>query len=1124
MNLPVIVGLLAASHGFMPVVESAREIPVADEVDVLIVGGTVAGVSAATAAAAEGAKVYLAGGFTYLGEDMAGTLELECASGDAATPLERRMLRFEQAYAPYGYDHGPGFKFKGGYQYRCNPHDKFADGAAPHSPWDSVFYIGDASVFCTLERQERIEAVEVVVIENDDPAADAALSIDHRGTLKSGQRGPLTGAVTLTFLDGPRAGETVQLERTGKTAPCRGIVIRDVECSLQHTSEFAAPVNAEFSRARLDVSPAAGAACHLLSRIRFRRLAAERCERTPTPLAVKRIMDRELVSFGVKFITGSPVSDLLVGGSGCLAGAVVANRNGRQAILAKSVVDATRYSSLSHLGGPLAPGVPGSVRFTRVIQAVDPPQGVSAEAFDLDRAPTHHPTEHLRLFRCAFELPMADWSYASLVRAESLARELTWCPSTTDDADQLRLAEFPVLVGRPFLRSVPDAGPLGARIRAGEAAGRAAAAEARVRPALAGVSVEAVKSVAGGAEDVRELLFGLRPYDRGVQRRTVSSQAREIPVLGEYDVVVVGGGTSGTPAAIAAARGGARTLLVEYIHTLGGVGTDGRVLGYYCGNKCGFVEEFDFTVARSDAAKVRGWGRTAYPRSETWRRLCANAGVDVWYGTMAEGAVVSGRKVGGVVVVTPFGRGVVRAKCVVDATGNSDVAAAAGAKTEFLDAHELALQSAGKAPHRYGHGATNSDFGLVNDSDALDLWLFGMRARAGSSTAWDIQQMVDSRERRRIVSDYAVQGWDVIAGRTFRDTVVIAWSRQDGHGYFSDEFGCVSPEDGFSKRSVAVPLRSLLPQDLDNIAVIGLGKGVAKDVVPFVRMQADLMNEGYAAGTCAATAAKTAGGDYRKIDIRAVQRILVDKGNLPSHVLGWEDSSLSLSDDELPAAVAGLADGYQGSEKVWIAGERAVPFLQSAYRSAQTDRARQIYAVLLGLRGDATGAETLAALLDGRQSLWTRKTFTYGRSMDIIGVALAAGRSKTAATDAAILRKVEALHDDSSMTAFRVATLAAEASGSPRLAPALAAALKRPGIGGWARSSATELPPQAGYGVGPEVDCCTRELALSRALVACGDSDGLGRRTLEAYARDPRGVYAEHANAVLERLQPRVRR
>ena len=49
------------------------------------------------------------------------------------------------------------------------------------------------------------------------------------------------------------------------------------------------------------------------------------------------------------------------------------------------------------------------------------------------------------------------------------------------------------------------------------------------------------------------------------------------------------------------------------------------------------------------------------------------------------------------------------------------------------------------------------------------------------------------------------------------------------------------------------------------------------------------------------------------------------------------------------------------------------------------------------------------------------------------------------------------------------------------------------------------------------MDRCIKELAVARALMACGDCDGLARKTLEAYAHDPRGVFAEHANAVLEK-------
>ena len=1114
------------------VVESARDIPVAAEVDVFVAGGTAAGVAAARAARAAGATVFLASGVPYVGEDMAGTLELgfETRGRSERSDIVARLRTAETDLAPYEYAHPRKFRFIGGWNYHNDSHEKFSTSADPVHPGDCVLYTNSVDILCTLEREEEIASIEVLVLENNNPNADASRSVDHRGAIGRGTRGPLTGRVAVKFLDGPRAGETLELARAEKGKSIDVDSVRDGEPaaeketginalrvgSRQHVTRFAVPLGGcRFRKVQVTAEPASGCVCHLVSRIRFRRAAAARTtDDDPSPLKVKKTFDRFLVESGVRFITGSPVTDLVVDEEGRVAGAVIANRSGRQAVLAKSVVDATPYAVLGRLGLPV-PDVGGKVRFTRTIVAGSAPAGIASEQLGDGFYISHSRFPTGRVYRCSLEFPLADGTYRSFAAAEMKAREITWTPSMFDAADRLRLVSpFSLPPAREFLHAVPDVSELESRIAAGAAAGKAAAAEAKARPAPKGMRVDGGKAVAArsGKGDVRELLGGLRPYDTHLSRRTIPSPPRELPVLGEFDVVVAGSGTAGTPAAISSAESGAKTLALEYLHIHGGVSTDGMILGYYDGNKCGFVTELE--KRKRSISAVQGM----YRASEAWRRWCAEAGVETWFGAFAQGAFVKDGKVAGVVVVTPQGRGVVLAKSVVDATGNSDVAAAAGAETTFISAREFALQSAGQSPHRLGRGGVNSDFGYVNDPCAWDLWLFSLRSRAGAPDAWDLQRLVDSRERRRIVPDRVLEGWDVVAGRKLRDTLVRAWSKQDSHGYLADDYCCVAEADGMDRHYSNVALSALLPKGVSGVAVIGLGKGVARDVVPITRMKADLMNEGCAAGYCAAAAAKK-GGEFRAIDVREVQRRLVRRGNLPAEVLQWDDSGEPPPDDMLASAAARVGDSFAGSASLMAAGRRSIPFLKKTYETAQDVPTRQAAAILLGMLHDASGAKTLADIVSGKTALANlRPRPAFGKSMFDIAAPLALGRTRSPLAVEPILHLLRKAEKDPSLERIRIATLAAEAHGSPELAPALARLLDLPGVGGWARKTPEELSPLGGYGLGSEGSRCIRELAVARALVACGDFDGRGRALLEAYSRDPRGVFAEHAAAVLEKF------
>ena len=1026
-----------------------------DRYDVLVVGGTTKGVEAAKAARAEGKNVFLVTPFSYLGEDLAGTLELGFEKGrQPRTPLEERLWRNLGGLAPF--DYWPDRPTDGlRWVFKNDAWNRLSEPGLPPSMSDTVLYLDDVTYRCKLRRPAKVARVEVLVVNCPGYKNPHILTAARQAALPPARqkvRHVATAGVTFTFADGPRKGETLTLTPQPKTISVPGDFCHETGTGIV----YAADINAEITAGQVKIAMVPTAHHQLVSRIHFPLVDAATSLEPPSPLKVKRTYDRELLDAGVDFLTSTAVRRVVRGDKGAISAVEVVNRSGRRMLRADRVVDATRYGLLGK-----TPTLAGPVRFSRVMIWNGPaPElpGVTLEPIGEPFTVAHSAFDG-RMYRCTFDLPMADGSYPSFAAAEWQARALTEVGAVVDAADQL--------VWR-------------------------------------------------------------QPAD--VPVASTPTSADELPVWGEFDVVVVGGGTAGVPAALAAARGGAKTLIVEYRDMLGGVGTDGMVGGLYDGNNVGFTDEFR-------RAYTKDKGVTHYARSTTWNRLCREEGIMVWFGAMGLDVRKAGNRVTGVEVSTEFGTGVVKATCVIDGTGSSDIAAAAGAETELVGAREFGLQSAGQSPQRLGYGGINSDFGFLNDADARDLWLFGLRARAGAPNAWDIAKLPNSRERRRIVPDLHYSGEDLVGRRTFPDVICQALSRQDPHGYLTDEFTYLAERSTISVPSrlearemfnVNIPLRATLPRGVVGVAVVGLSAGIERDVLSISRMQGDLMNMGYGVGTAAALAVKK-GGDFRAIDWAELRTNLVAKGVLRDETLNWRQDEDVTSDALIASAVKTLPDGYRGGHVIYRPEnrDRAWPLLRTAFGQATDEKARQVYAMALGLLGDGTGADVLADLVCGRRAFVDPRAghrgLHYGKGAVTSngedsarpGALLALGRTRTPQAREVLVAELAKLPPNAEFSTVRQLALGLEGLADPKAAAAIAAYLQSPGIAGYAVSGIDRLSPLGGYGVGPEMDLCLREIALARALIACGDHEGLARRTFDAYARDPRGILAAHAKAIL---------
>ena len=403
---------------------------------------------------------------------------------------------------------------------------------------------------------------------------------------------------------------------------------------------------------------------------------------------------------------------------------------------------------------------------------------------------------------------------------------------------------------------------------------------------------------------------------------TYQEPAREVPVVRDTDVIVVGGGPAGLAAAIAAARAGAKTTLIEQFGYLGGTATASLMA---CINGFrnqvepdrtqvvrGIAEEIVLALKQLDGLGKSPYAQKAYPTlpgqleysyaidTEKFKyvtlKLCIDAGVDILFHTWFSQPIVEDGVVRGVVVENKSGRQALLAKVIVDASGDGDVAARAGAPFWQVREDEAPRLNDG-IMYRIQFGASRPagnyacDFGsnavvwgpapgVLNGINADELSQGEIRARLAIYDDFAAKQkehpeladahvietppLLGIRQTRFIEGEYKLTADDAITGRRFED--VIAISPCPIIHYYG--YRRYLEHEGYD-----VPYRCLVPQKVENLLVTG--RCISSEQPPYEshRAMVPMMAIGQAAGVAAALSANAA-LTPRRLDARAVQRAL----------------------------------------------------------------------------------------------------------------------------------------------------------------------------------------------------------------------------------------------------------
>jgi len=412
-------------------------------------------------------------------------------------------------------------------------------------------------------------------------------------------------------------------------------------------------------------------------------------------------------------------------------------------------------------------------------------------------------------------------------------------------------------------------------------------------------------------------LSGGSAYGKPEGKNRIREPAKDIKVIDSADIIVLGGGPAGCAAAIAASRLGLDVLLVERYGCLGGMATGGLIIMYaeYDSGMRGLVSEFAERIIQDGGRMVetnRIIKHEPFFNPEMYKFMCLDmvekANVRLLFHSWAVGANVKGDRINAVIVESKSGRQALRAKTIIDCTGDADTA-------QWTDLpHENTTEPNGLALDfiygnvdfdKYRHFKTykpdkyNSVMKRARDENiGWRPWYIGWNDLSWFNTSYhgnptnvnDLTRCeIELRHRimkhldffrknmpgfeNAVLSKTASQIGCRISRRITGEHIITMDDLESGK--FDDSVGKICPLKEGSL--IDVPYRALVPQKIENLLYAGRCISGTVDVINRIRGISGCVVFGQGAGVAAALSVRD-GISPRELNIGKLQETLRSQG------------------------------------------------------------------------------------------------------------------------------------------------------------------------------------------------------------------------------------------------------